>query len=86
MVKKKKKEEMALNKDGIPVYTCLWCDVDGGAYLLVVAKDDRYYISDGSYDSLQDAADSITDAPTDWKTFWKASSGITAGQLIEQEN
>ena len=82
---KKKVEKVALNKDGIPIYACLWCDVGDGSELLIVAKDDRYYTGCGSYDSLQDAADTIAETQTDWETFWKTSTGITVKQLIEQE-
>ena len=75
-----------LNKDGVPVFTCLHGDVEHKSYLLVVANNDKYYTNGQSFGSLHDAAESITDVEVDWKTFWKTTDGITVEQIIAGEN
>lgn len=74
-----------LNKDGLPLYTCLYGLTETEWHNLVVIKDDKYWLNETTYDSLQEAMESVTSSFTNWKTFWKTSGGSEVGLILKEK-
>lgn len=74
----------APNNDGLPILTCLLGPVNGSIHLLVVDRDGRYSVGNNKYDTLSEAAESVTKTKTDGYTFWKDRDGNMAKDIIEK--
>lgn len=74
-----------LNNIGIKIYTALYGFTESGLHNLVVVKNNKYYLNNMEYDSLQEAMESITSIFTNWKTFWKTTNGSEIGLSLNEE-
>ncbi len=76
--------ESSLNKQGIPIGTCLLGSARGGVPRVLSVSKDGYFIGDTQFNSLSSAAEAVSGVirKSGW-VFWKLPDGRTAKEAFK---
>lgn len=74
-----------VNKDGLPVESCLMGITRRVPYVLTIGKDGRYYIGDNVFTSLSAAAEHVSGVRRSGWVFWKLLDGRTVKEVFKEK-